>query len=92
MRQSTTAYVAAEVRAEMGRQNRDNNWLATQLDVNAMWVSRRLRGITDWSVDDMVRIAEVLGIPAARLLPNGGGLTRGPMPVAELVPATSSPV
>lgn len=69
MSQSTTEYVAAEVRAELGRQGRDNAWLAKQLDVSEMWVSRRLRCITEFSADDLVRTAHALGVPAANFLP-----------------------
>ncbi|GIH07345.1 hypothetical protein Rhe02_54120 [Rhizocola hellebori] len=71
MRQSTTEYVAAEVRAELGRQGHDNNtWLAAQLDVSEMWVSRRLRCVTEFSADDLVRVARVLGVPVSQFLPD----------------------
>lgn len=69
MSQSTTSYVAAEIRAEMGRQNHDKAWLARRLDVSEMWVSRRLRGVTEFSADDVVRVAEALDVPAAQFLP-----------------------
>lgn len=69
MSQSTTSYVAAEVRAEMGRQARDNTWLARRLDVSEMWVSRRLRGITEFTADDVVRVAEALAVSPAQFLP-----------------------
>ena len=70
MSQSTTSYVAAEVRAEMGRQDRDNAWLAKQLDVSEMWVSRRLRGKIRFSADDVVRVAAALDVPPAQFLPD----------------------
>jgi len=69
MSQSTTQYVAAEVRAEMGRQGRDGQWLAAKLGVSDMWVSRRLRCITEFSADDLVKVAEALAIEPAKLLP-----------------------
>lgn len=69
MSQRATDYVAAEVRAELGRQGRDQTWLAAQLDVSVMWISRRLRGLTEISVDDLVRIAECLNVPASQFLP-----------------------
>ena len=64
-------FVAAEVRAEMGRQGRTNSWLAAQLGVSEMWVGRRLHMIrkTDISEDDLDRIAEALGVPVATFLP-----------------------
>lgn len=69
MSQSTTAYVAGEVRAHLGRQGHDGTWLARQLDVSDMWVSRRLRGVTEFTADDLVRVAAVLDIDPALLLP-----------------------
>lgn len=69
MSRSTTAYVAAEVRAELGRQDRENAWLARELNVSEMWVSRRLRCVTEFSADDVVQIATVLGVPPANLMP-----------------------
>ena len=69
MSQTTAEYVAAEVRAELGRQGRDNQWLASELSVSEMWVSRRLRNVTDWSVDDLMRVSGVLGVPVTQFLP-----------------------
>jgi len=69
MSQSTTHYVAAEVRAELGRQGHDYTWLARQLDVSVMWVSRRLRGLTEFTVDDLLRVAQVIGVEPSVLLP-----------------------
>jgi hypothetical protein len=65
-------FVAAEVRAEMGRQGRTNSWLAVQLGVSEMWVGRRLRipgREVDLSEDDLDRIADVLGVPVSKFLP-----------------------
>lgn len=68
MSQNPTHSVAAEVRAELGRQGRNRSWLAEQLDVSDMWVSRRLRGQTRFTEDDLRRVAEALGVSAADLL------------------------
>jgi len=70
MSQSTTQYVAAEVRAELGRQGHDNTWLARQLGVSDMWVSRRLRSITEFTADDLVRVAETLRVEPSQFLPS----------------------
>lgn len=67
MSQNPTHSVAAEVRAELGRQGHNNAWLAAQLGVTQMWVSRRLRGETRITEDDLKRIAAVLGMPPADL-------------------------
>lgn len=69
MSQSASEHVAAEVRAEMGRQDRDNAWLAAKLDVSEMWVSRRLRCVTEWSVNDLVATAEALDVSPSQFLP-----------------------
>jgi hypothetical protein len=69
MSQSATEHVAAEVRAELARQGHDNTWLAGQLRVSEMWVSRRLRNITKFSVDDLTRVAAVLDVPVGQFLP-----------------------
>lgn len=68
MSQNPSHYVAAEVRAELGRQERNGSWLASELGVSEVWVSRRLRGITKFTVDDLVRIADALGVAASDLL------------------------
>lgn len=43
--------------------------LAARLGVNEMWLSRRLRGAQPIDLNDLARIAEVLGVTAADLLP-----------------------
>lgn len=70
MSQSTTSYVAAEVRAELGRQGHDKAWLARELGENEMWVGRRLRGVINFSADDVVRIARALDVSPAQFLPD----------------------
>lgn len=69
MSQTTAEYVAAEARAELARQGRNARWLATQLGRTEVWVSRRLRNAADWSVDDLVVVADALDVAAAQLLP-----------------------
>lgn len=69
MSQTTTRFVAAEVRAELGRQGRDASWLAARVGVSDMWVSRRLRAITGFTVDDLLRIAAALDVPPQQFLP-----------------------
>lgn len=53
----------------MGRQDHDNAWLAKKLSVSEMWVSRRLRCITEFSADDVVRVAQALEVPVTQFLP-----------------------
>lgn len=65
----TADAVAANVRAELGRQNMSRAELARRLDVAEMWLSRRLTGRTPITVEDLGRIATALGVPAGSLLP-----------------------
>lgn len=60
--------VAAEVRAELGRQQLSATELAARLGVTPMWLSRRLRGLTALTIDDTVRIAEALDVDPCRFL------------------------
>lgn len=69
MGQTKSEFVAAEIRAELGRQSKSNAWLASKLDVSEMWVSRRLRDVTDITVADLERIAAALDVPVTNFLP-----------------------
>lgn len=60
--------VAAEIRAEMGRQEINNAALAELLGVSEMWVSRKKRGLTPLTLPEVEQIAEVLEVPVAALL------------------------
>ena len=61
--------VAANVRAEMGRQRVRQTQLAARLGVNDVWVSVRLRDAQPISLDDLQRIADALGVTIIDLLP-----------------------
>lgn len=54
--------VAAEIRAELGRQRLSQTDLARRLGVSRPWVSRRLSGQTALSIADIARIADDLGV------------------------------
>jgi transcriptional regulator with XRE-family HTH domain len=71
MDQTKSQFIAAEIRAELGRQSKTNAWLASELDVSEMWVSRRLRAdqVQEISDEELGRIAEALGVPVATFLP-----------------------
>lgn len=63
--------VAAEVRAEMGRQRIPATALAQELGVSDMYLSRRLGGDKPIPFDlaELERIAAALGVPASQFLP-----------------------
>lgn len=65
------AYVAAEIRAEMGRQGLVNADIARALGVSEAWTTRRLsRKSADTVINlaDLERIAQALNVPALRLV------------------------
>jgi transcriptional regulator with XRE-family HTH domain len=61
--------VAEEVSAYLGRRRMSGAKLARAIDRSEMYVSRRLRGETAFDLDDLERIADVLGVTVTDLLP-----------------------
>jgi len=64
-----SAQVAREIRAEMGRQRMSAAKLARQLGVSEAWTSRRLSGDQTIDLNDLQRIADVLGVDPLALWP-----------------------
>lgn len=62
------ALVAAEVRAELGRQRRSGSWLARELGVAQSAMSRRLTGELPFDVDELEAISAALDVPVTRFL------------------------
>ena len=60
--------IAGEVRAEMARQRKQAKELAVDIDMTPASLSRKLNGAYGFTVDELLRIAHALGIPASRLL------------------------
>lgn len=69
MRTSHTNSVAAEIRAELGRQGKNQTDLARKINRPQQWVQRRLSGATVISVPDLHTIAAGLGVSVSDLLP-----------------------
>lgn len=91
------ALVAGEIRAELARRRMSGRRLALALGETHVWVSRRLAGVTDLRLDDIERIAEVLGVPAWQLLAAaktaqyGDGITlRMTQPTLTYVPRSAT--
>jgi len=61
--------IAAEVRAEMARQMKGQRELAELLGVDQGSTSLRLQGERSFRAEELVRVAEWLGIPIGRLTP-----------------------
>jgi transcriptional regulator with XRE-family HTH domain len=52
----------------MARRQWNMTRLASEVGVSDMWVSRRLRGETDFTVSDLDQIALALGVPVEALI------------------------
>lgn len=68
-----TAYVAAEIRAYLGRHSIPKSELARRLEVDNTWVGKRLNGRTEITLTDVERIATALGTRPTLFLPRGDG-------------------
>lgn len=73
-----TEQVAEEIRVAMVRRRVTGAKLARELGVSAAWVSYRLTGTQPIDLNDLQRIAAVLGVTPASLIPNGGLPGRSP--------------
>lgn len=63
----TNHTIGANVRAEMSRQAVSQSAVAAALDLPQSAISKRLRGQTPFTAADLGRVADLLGIPVARL-------------------------
>ncbi len=63
-----TRRIAAEVRAEMFRQDVSQRDLADRIGWPQPRLARRLTAAVDFRVGELERIAEVLGVPVAQFL------------------------
>jgi transcriptional regulator with XRE-family HTH domain len=68
MTQSLTQRVAAEVRAEVARQNVTQFELARILEIAQPSVSRRLNGKHPFDTDELDKLAAAFGVPVDRFL------------------------
>jgi len=77
--------VAEEVRALMARRQMSGRTLATKLNVSPSWVSYRLSGKQPIDVNDMLLIANALGVGVHDLLPppEVAAQARGPQAIAH---------
>jgi transcriptional regulator with XRE-family HTH domain len=68
-KQSTaTDTVAANIRAEMARQRLSQSAIAIEVGMSPAAISQRLSGKTAINVDELLRLARVLNVPAGSLL------------------------
>ena len=77
MTQSLTLRVAAEVRAEVARQQLTHKWLAEQLGISQPQVTKRRNGVLPMDTAELDRIAVALGVPVERFLGTPAPLSAG---------------
>lgn len=65
---SLPATVAGEVRAEMARQQINQQRVADALGFSRQALSRRITGEVPFDVAELEKIADLLGVPVARLI------------------------
>lgn len=70
MTSSLPSRVAAEIRAELGRQRLSQAELARRLGKTEMYMSRRLADGSSLDLGDLLAIADVLGCHVETLLPS----------------------
>jgi transcriptional regulator with XRE-family HTH domain len=75
--------VAASVRAEMARRRVSQQALADVLGHSQAWISRRVSGEVEFTVDELRRVAAALVVPLAQLL--GEDKTPEPEPARRAV-------
>ena len=80
-----TDLVAAEVRAEMARQQITQMTLSAGIGMSQQSLSERLRGKTPFTTDDLERVAGALGVHPAVLL---GGSGNSPSPTGPFTGAS----
>ena len=62
------SHVAANIRAEMARTGKNQGDIAKVLGITRQAVSRRLLGFTPLDVDQLAKIADLLGVSMSELL------------------------
>lgn len=65
---SVSELVADEVAAELGRRRASQEDLAAHIGLSQATVSRRLKGIGSFTIEEIQSIADFLGIPIERLI------------------------
>lgn len=68
---AVNARVAAEVRAEMARQQVTQAEVGARIGKPQHWVSRRLTGDVTFSPDELAAFAAALGVPISQFIGDG---------------------
>lgn len=70
MTSTPSAVTGANVRAEMARRDVSQVALAEAIDMGQPSLSKRLRGVTPFDINELSAVAEYLGVPLSNLLPS----------------------
>ena len=65
----TSELVASSVRAECARQRVTQRDIARKLEVSHTAINRRMMGIVPFDVEELAKIADLLGLSIADLIP-----------------------
>jgi transcriptional regulator with XRE-family HTH domain len=60
--------VGRAIRAELARRDLSQSSLAANLGHTQPWVSRRITGDRDWTVTELQRVADYIGVPLSTFL------------------------
>jgi len=82
-----TGQVAEEILAVLGRRRMNKSELARRLGVSHTWVTNRLSGDQEIGVNELQRIAAILGVTASDLVPRNT-VWKSRAPLGERVLAT----
>ena len=66
---NTRETIAAEVRASLARSGQPASWLSERSGISKTSLSLKLKGQRSFSVEELLVVADVLGIDAGALLP-----------------------
>jgi len=77
------AKIAVEIRKELATLNQSQAALARAMGETAMWLSQRLNGTIQMSVNDLARIADALGLTPSELIKRTEEPTRSYAPTVS---------
>lgn len=66
--QDTQSAIVKAIRLHLAAKNRTQVWLARQIGVSQFWIGRRMNSATIFTVEDVDRVASVLGTSFEQLL------------------------
>lgn len=76
MKTNLAQTVPAQIRGELAKRNIKRAAFAHDLGVSTYWLSRRLSGAVEMTLDDLDRIAERLQLDPVDVLGGAGGPTK----------------